>query len=93
MNTLTLTDSLGSTKASVAEPILISGDVGRGLEFQHYLDEQMRDPEFRFWWYFHTPEFWLRSKLASLLFWLARMVHGGALWVIGVSLVDVEDET
>lgn len=92
MNAASLTDSLGSTKASAAEPIVISGDVGRGLEFQDYLDKQMRDPEFRFWWYFHTPRFWLQSKLASLLFWLAHTAHAGALWVIGVSSVDVEEE-
>jgi len=63
------------------------------MRFQDYLDEQMRDPEFRFWWYLHTPEFWLRGKLAKLLFWMRDMAHAAALWVIGVSLVEAEEET
>ena len=62
------------------------------MNHQDYLDEQMQDPEFRFWWYIRAPRFWLQSKLASFLFWLAGRAHAAALWVIGVSLVEIEEE-
>ena len=62
------------------------------MNHQDYLDEQMQDPEFRFWWYARKPQSWLRGKLAALLFWLARTAHAAALRVIGVSLVEVEEE-
>jgi hypothetical protein len=63
-----------------------------GCDFQDYLDEQMRDPGFRFWWYVHAPEFWLRGKLAWLLFRIRDGAHSTALWVLGTSIVPVEDE-
>jgi len=63
-----------------------------GREFQDCLDEQLRDPVFRFWWYVYTPEYWMRNKLATLLFWVRDRAHDAALWALGTSIVDAEDE-
>jgi len=62
------------------------------MKFQDYLDEQMRDPEFRFWWYVYEPGHWLRSKLAMLLMRASRSAHAAALLVLGMSIVAAESE-
>ena len=66
------------------------------MEYRDELDEMiardMQDPVFRFWWYVHAPGHWLRSKLISLLFWVRDRTHDAGCRVLGVSIVDIEDE-
>ena len=62
-------------------------------ELDEMIARDMQDPEFRFWWYVKAPEFWLRGKLAKLLFWLRDRAHAAALWALGTSIVPVEDES
>ena len=59
------------------------------MKHRDYVAEQMRDPRYRFWHYVYAPEFWLRGKLISFLFWLRDAADEAACRVLGVRLVDL----
>jgi len=62
------------------------------MKHRDYFAQQMQDPVSRFWWYVKVPEFWLRDKLAWLLFRIRDGAHAAALWMLGTSIVSLNDE-